>query len=168
MVNNTQNNNNITFDGLLAKKGGECIKILNELDFLISNASTVPFSSKVMVDAEEILQLIERFKEKFPNELEQSDMVIREVQGIVENAEQIADSIVVNAETRASQILNESKILREAQTRADYILAEAMQNKELIKQDVENYIFNLFNSAENGFRDAIVSIKQTKNSIKEM
>lgn len=166
-MSKSTNKTRVNLSDFKNKKGAECIKVLNEIDFLISNASTVPLTSKVMVDAEYLFSLAEKFRLSFPEELEQADMVINEIQEIAEEAENEAEKIINDAHMRAQSILNESRILKEAQGRASMLINEAMMVREQMQREAEEYVYSLFAEAEhklmdntNSVREAIASIKQ--------
>lgn len=157
----------LNLEDLKNKKAAESLKILNELEFVVSNASTVPLTSKVMIDAEYFYTLAERFRQSFPAEVEQADMVINEVQEIAREAEKEAERIISEAHMQAQSILNESRILKEAQGRAGMIINEAVMLRDQMQREAEEYVYNLFSEAEhklmdntNSVREAIASIKQ--------
>lgn len=159
--------NEFTLNNIKNKKGAESIQILNEIDFLITNASTLPLTSKVMVDAEYLFSLTEKFRQVFPKELEQAEMVIHEVQEIAEEAEAEAERIIANAHAQAQLILNESRILKEAQARASMLINEAMIGREQMKKEAEEYVYSLFAEAEHKLMDNAFAIKQAVTSIKK-
>lgn len=159
--------NEFTMDNVKGKKGAESIQILNEIDFLITNASTLPLTSKVMVDAEYLFSLTEKFRQVFPKELHEAEMVINEVQEIAHEAEAEAEKIIANAQAQAQAILNESRILKEAQARASLLINEAMIGREQMQREAEEYVYSLFAEAEHKLMDNAFAIKQAVNSIKQ-
>lgn len=158
--------NEFTLNTILNKKGAESIQILNEIEFLVTNASTLPLTSKVMVDAEYLFSLTEKFRKTFPTELEQAEMVIREVQDIVDDAEAKAELVIAQAEAQAQVILNESRILKEAQARASMLINEAMLGREQLQKEAEEYVHSLFADAENRLMENAQSVKQALYSMK--
>ena len=159
--------NGFAMNDVLNKKGAESIQILNEIDFLITNASTVPLTSKVVVDAEYLFSLTERFRKVFPAELEQAEMVINEIQDIVEVAEAKAEMVMSQAHSQAQAILNESRILKEAQARASIIINDAKMAKEQMQNEAESYVCNLFAEAEHKLMDNALAVKQAVSAIKQ-
>ena len=169
--------NEFTLNTILTKKGAESIQILNEIDFLITNASTIPLTSKVMVDAEYLFSLAEKFRKSLPADLEQSEIVINEVQDIVADAEAKAESIIVNseaqakfiisdAEAKAHMILNESRILQEAQERASCIINEALYTKNQMQKEAEGYVYSLFEEAEAKLLAGVGAVQEAVKSMR--
>lgn len=169
-MNNTNKipENEFTINNILNRKGAESIQILNEIDFLISNASTVPLTSKVMVDAEYLFSLTERFRQVFPKDLAQADMVINDVQNMVRDAEAMAKQVIANAEQQAQAILNESRILKEAQARASFIINEAMMGREQMQKEAEGYVYALFQDAENRLMNNALAVKEAFSSMRQL
>lgn len=168
-MNNNMNRieeNEFTLNTLLTKKGAESIQILNEIDFLVTHASTIPLTSKVMVDAETLFSLTEKFRQCFPKDLEQAEIVINEVQEIVADAEAKAEIILSDAEQKAHMILNESRIMREAQERASVIINDALYAKNQMQQEAENYVYSLFSEAEQNLLAGAGAIKSAVKSMR--
>ena len=53
----------------------EIYTFLDNLEELLESGAKVPFSSKVMVDAEELREIIEEMRLKIPDELKQAKWV---------------------------------------------------------------------------------------------
>lgn len=158
--------NEFTLNTILNKKGAESIQILNEIDFLITNASTVPFTAKVMVDAEYLFSLAEKFRKSFPTDLEQSEIVINEIQDIVADAEAKAELIIGDAEAKARMILSESRILREAQERASMIINDALYTRDQMQKEAEGYVYSLFEEAEAKLLAGAGAVKEAVKSMR--
>lgn len=158
--------NEFTLNTILNKKGAESIQILNEIDFLITNASTVPFTAKVMVDAEYLFSLAEKFRKSFPTDLEQSEIVINEIQDIVADAEAKAELIIADAEAKARMILSESRILREAQERASMIINDALYTRDQMQKEAEGYVYSLFEEAEAKLLAGAGAVKEAVKSMR--
>ena len=65
----------------------EIYTFLDNLEELLESGAKVPFSSKVMVDAEELREIIEEMRLKIPDELKQAKWVKEERQRIIADAE---------------------------------------------------------------------------------
>lgn len=176
MFANKQMSETNKLDTLLSKKGAKTIRFLKEMDVLISQSSNIPLTAKVAVDAENLINLMESFKETFPKDILDADMILSDVQDIVEQAELKAediisvaerksDEMIFNAQQQAENILNESRLLHEAQQRANAILADAEAVRLNIINEASGYVSQLFSSAENGLSVALESIRNSKNSL---
>lgn len=181
--------NRFTINELMSKRGKESLNILNEIEFFITNASTIPLTSKLILDAEYLFSLTEKFREIFPKEIEHAENVLYNVEEIASNAEEQASMIIEKAKAKAQDILNESRMLKEAQekanillkeaegkaerliidaeTKASELVTEATNLRDQIENEAEEYVYSLFNDAEEVLRLNASSIKNSMLSIRQ-
>ena len=87
----------------------EVMDRFEELECIISNASSIPFSHKSGIDKEEVLELINNIKASLPEELKQAHWVNQERHKIINDSKQEALEIVEQAKKEASgSILDKS------------------------------------------------------------
>ena len=66
------------------------LKLLEELEQVVDEGRSSPFSNKVQVDKDEIFEIIDEIKMKLPNEIKQSKWVIEERNKILVDAQKEA------------------------------------------------------------------------------
>ena len=81
------------------------LKLLEELEQVVDEGRSSPFSNKVQVDKDEIFEIIDEIKMKLPNEIKQSKWVIEERNKILVDAQKEADEMLKEAELRISKIV---------------------------------------------------------------
>ena len=81
----------------------EVMDRFEELECIISNASSIPFSHKSGIDKEEVLELINNIKASLPEELKQAHWVNK----IINDSKQEALEIVEQAKKEAERIKEE-------------------------------------------------------------
>ena len=72
----------------------EIFTLLETLEDMLEKSRAVPFSSKCIVDKEEILDIIKEVRLKLPEELKQAKWVKEERQRILVEAQNEADEII--------------------------------------------------------------------------
>ena len=72
----------------------EIFTLLETLEDLLENSKGLPFTSKSMVDKEEMLEIIKEIRIKLPDELKQAKWIKEERQRILVEAQKEADDIV--------------------------------------------------------------------------
>ena len=92
----------------------EIFTLLESLEDLIEKSKGLPFTTKGIVDKEEILDLIKEIRLKLPDELKQAKWVKEERQRILVEAQKEADGIVKEAENRIISMIDEHEITRKA------------------------------------------------------
>ena len=86
----------------------EVMDRFEELECIISNASSIPFSHKSGIDKEEVLELINNIKASLPEELKQAHWVNQERHKIINDSKQEALEIVEQAKKEAERIKEEN------------------------------------------------------------
>ena len=81
----------------------EVMDRFEELECIISNASSIPFSHKSGIDKEEVLELINNIKASLPEELKQAHWVNQERHKIINDSKQEALEIVEQAKKEAEK-----------------------------------------------------------------
>lgn len=90
----------------------EIFTLLESLEEILESGSKVPFSSKVMVDIDELRDILEDIRLKLPDELKQAKWVKEERQRIIEDAQKEADNIIQNAESKIVTMIDENAITK--------------------------------------------------------
>ena len=103
----------------------EIFTLLEELEDILENCKTVPFSGKSVVDKEEILEIIKEIRLKLPDELKQAKWIKEERQRILVEAQKEADDIVKEAENRIISMINENEITKKAYEKKAEIIETA-------------------------------------------
>lgn len=99
-------------------------QILELMDELLDSSSTVPFSNKKMVDAEQMHEYIDSIRLNIPTEIKKAKDVTRDRKNIMAETQKEADEIIKRAEERAKVLISEQEILKQA---AEYAKAQVQQ-----------------------------------------
>ena len=133
----------------------EIFTLLETLEDLLERGRNVPFSAKIIVDKEEMLDLIKEIRLKLPDELKQAKWVKEERQRILAESQKEADGIVKEAENRIIAMIDEHEITRKAYEKinglydkgilgsGDSIIAMSLINKCNSINNV-NFLFQYF------------------------
>lgn len=86
----------------------EMIELFEELESMIKNASSLPFSShKCSIEREDVLNIINDIKAVIPEEVTQAVWINRERQKIISQAKQDAEELILQAQREAERIQEE-------------------------------------------------------------
>ena len=98
----------------MAKK--TIVDYLDDLEIYVDTIKLAPLSpKKIYVDKEELMTMIQEVKLRLPGEMERSQKIVRNKDGILESAKVEAESIVSKAKTDAAAMVKESEIVKNAQ-----------------------------------------------------
>ncbi len=150
----------------------EIFTLLETLEDIIENAKAVPFTEKVIVDKNDILDLIKEIRLKLPDELKQAKWIKEERERIMAEAHKDADDIVKEAENRIISMIDEHEITRKAYDKKEEIVAQANEMHRTIVRDTNVYADELLANVEDTVKmleetlaNVEVTIKQTVETI---
>ena len=90
----------------------EILSILEALEDVIEKSVTMPFTSKSLVDKEELLELIKEIRLKLPDDIKQAKWVKEERQKILLEAQKEANNIIKDAENKIASLVDEHEITK--------------------------------------------------------
>src|SRR5580693_10435691 len=111
------------------------IDLVDQLEELVSTGRRVPFTSGVVVNEDEVLELIDRTRLGLPDELMQARHLLEDQRRVLVEAEQEAerllsraeaevDRIVAEAQARAAVMVNDHALVDQAREHAATLIAE--------------------------------------------
>ena len=144
----------------------ETFTILENIEDILEKSKGVPFSSKVLVDKEEILEQISDLRLKLPEELKQAKWVKEERQRILVEAQIEADDIVKEAENRIISMIDEHEITKKAYEKKAEIIETANEMSREISKGTKDYADNVLNGIEVALQEALKIIQNHRNELK--
>lgn len=141
-------------------------EILDEIDELLDNSTSVPFvQHKKIIDGERLRELVNDVRLNMNQELKEAKEIERESQRILSNAKASAEDIVRRAEDRAEQLVEHERIVGEARKKAIEILTNAQKDSKTIQQNAALSIAKMLNETENHYTKNLQNIKTVKARI---
>lgn len=147
--------------------------LLDRLEELVSLGKRVPFSTRVMVEEEEFLALVDQLRVAVPNEIKQAQRVIKERERIVGDAQDEAAEIVDQAHQEADRMVSQSALLAEAKQRGEEILRRAEEEQQRARGELDVFVLQQVQLVEDAvhrgiavFQDAADETLDTINELK--
>lgn len=144
----------------------EIFTLLETLEDLLERGRNVPFSAKIIVDKEEMLDLIKEIRLKLPDELKQAKWVKEERQRILAESQKEADGIVKEAENRIIAMIDEHEITRKAYEKKVEIIETANEMSREISKGTKEYADNVLAGIEVALEDALKVIRNNRKELK--
>lgn len=126
----------------------DIMEIIDMMEETINKASTVPLTSKIMLDKEELLDYIQEIRLVYPEQLKEAKWVKTERQRILDEAEERADSIRKSAEEMQEKLIDEHEITRQAYEKAEAIRDMSERDSREIKMDTDRYVDEMLGDVE--------------------
>ena len=141
-------------------------EILDEIDEVLDNATSVPFvQHKKIIDGERLRELVNDVRLNMPQELKEAKKIEGESQRILSAAKANAEDIIRRAEERAAQIVSKEAIVVEARKKAIDMITKAQNASKNIQQNAALSIAKMLNEAENHYTRNLQNIKTVKSRI---
>ena len=144
----------------------EIFTLLETLEDILEKSRNVPFSSKCIVDKEEVLDIIKEIRLKLPDELKQAKWVKEERQKILVQAQNEADEIIKEAENRIISMIDEHEITRKAYEQKAEIIETANEMSREISKGTKEYADNVLAGIEVALEDALKVIRNNRKELK--
>jgi len=127
---NANMSNNVT-PPQVEEMGFDLTGELDKLEDIILSGVRIPFISKTLLIEEILLNQLDLIRINLPDCVEQATQILQQRQKILTDAQNYAQKIVENAQRKASQLLDESRIVQQAES-------QAYQIRRQVQQDCEN------------------------------
>ena len=163
------------------------LELLDEIVEIVDTSSEVPLTGKILVDAEEILEIVKEIRVELPDEIQQAQWIKEERQKILEEARKEYEKIVADAKDQAAAMIDTNEITVQSKVRADEITRIAEANVKGLKMSTYDYIDNIlfgfqekmselnsvylnqmFTNIQKTFEDINMTIDENRSEIKNM
>lgn len=144
----------------------EIFTLLENLEELIENSSKVPFSSKVMVDKEELGEILEEIRLKLPDELKQAKRIKDERLNILNDAQKEADELLKEAENKIIQMVDEHVITKQAIMQKEEIIENANRVSKEISCGTRDYADAILEKVEDVLRETMQVVHNNRKELK--
>ena len=132
------------------------LELLDEIEEIVDTAAGFPLTGKIMVDAEEILEIVKEIRVELPDEIQQAQWIKDERQRILDEAKREYDTVIRDAQKQAEALIENDDITVKAKRRAEEIMSIAEANCKQLKMSTFDYVDSILYN----FQDKSTSIFQ--------
>ena len=133
---------------------------LDEIEDILDSSKAVPFSNKVSVDKNHVLDVISEIRLHLPSEIRQAQRIIDEHDKVINDAKQKAENIIKDAEADAKTLTNNHEIFKRANEQAAEFIEETKRNARDMRLSAMDYTDEMLEKSENMIREAMQNIEQ--------
>ena len=113
---------------------------LQQIAELIGQAKSMPLSSSVLVNREEIMELLEAAQAELPEEIKQARWVVKDREELITKARRDGEAVMQKAAAEQARLLSQEEVVRAAQAEAEAILGEAREQARQLRLEAEDYV----------------------------
>lgn len=142
--------------------------LLDELSILLEDSKPVGFgrnSSLRQVNIDAAFEIMDEIRDTFPAEFAQARQIVRERQGLLDDADAEAARMVEDARSQAMTIASEQEIVRISQQQADQIMADARENERQTRAGAEDYADEVFAHVEQSLDTLLNNVQRCRDRL---
>lgn len=139
--------------------------LLDRLEELVSGATKVPLTGKVLVDPDQVLAMLDEIRDVLPEEIRQAQRLSRERDEILREAREEAEAMVRDAKVYVAQLTDETAIAKEAQAKAEDILDQAKRVAKEIRLGARDYADELLAKVEGNLEKTLNTIRRSRDEL---
>lgn len=116
------------------------LELLEEIEDIVDTAPGLPLTGKIMVDANELLEIVREIRLSLPDDVQQAKWVKDEKERILGEAKSEYEKIIVEAKKQADYLVETDDITLRAQKMAENIQANAEDYARVLKMRTYDYV----------------------------
>jgi len=113
---------------------------LEQLEELIREAKSMPLSSSVLVNRDEVLEMIGEIKEAMPEEIKQARWIVRDREELLTKARNEGERIVEQANEEQLRMARKEETVARATAEADRVVSEGEERARVMRSEAEYYV----------------------------
>ena len=121
----------------------DILYLLDQLEEVLSSGSRLPFTSRTLVDEQEILDILDQIRVSIPEEVKSARRVAQERDQLLADARAEAERMLREADQRVAGRLTEHALVRAAEERSAEIEERALRSAEQVRQEAEQYAYRV-------------------------
>jgi prophage DNA circulation protein len=122
--------------------------LIDELEDALAEGRRVPFSGRLMVDEERILDIIDRMRVSVPEELKHARRIIQE-----------RDRLLADAQERVQQVLHEQGLLVAVEEERQHLLDHAEQEAAQVRAGADEYARQVLEDLDERLEQLLTSVR---------
>lgn len=163
------------------------LELLEEIEEIVDTASGFPLTGKIMVDAQELLEIVREIRMELPDEIQQAQWIKNERERIIAEAKKEYEAVIADAKRQAEALIENDDITVKAKLRADELMRVTEETAKQLKMSTYDYVdsilfnfqekmeqlnalyFNdMFGTIEKTFTDINATLSNNRDEIKDM
>ena len=146
----------------------DILDLLGKIEDVIEDANKLPLSSKVVIEKEEILDIINDIRLKLPEEISRAAWVANERQRILSEAKIESEELIEKVRNQQKNLIEEHEITRLAKQQAEEILREAETRSQEIKSGTVKYSDDILQKLQDNILHINNIIEDNRSALKNM
>ncbi len=141
--------------------------LLDELEDEIKSAKRVPLTAKSLIDADYVLEKLDRIRAVLPEEIKTAIKIIDERDRIFEDARRESKYILDDTRFQAAKMISDDEITRNATQLAEEMINKSKAVSQEIREGANQYAMELLTYVEKVLNESLKSVEQGLRELSE-
>ena len=142
-------------------------RVIDKLETYVREGTWLPFGMRVLSE-ERLIEYIEKMRSTLPEEVGRAKVIATNKDRVIREAQERAQSIVDEATSAHSQLVDQSEILRQARATAEVVLREAEEKAQRVRHGADHYAAQVLAELENRLSSALGSVRKGQDTLNRM
>jgi vacuolar-type H+-ATPase subunit H len=138
----------------------DVMRLIDHLESLATSGTRVPMMSRVIIDEQEFLDLVDQIRVAYPEELRQARKLSQDRERLLNQAQVEADKILVSARDQVASLVSTNDVVVAANQEAEEILASARAHAEEIQNEADAYAIDVLARLEGELQRIIAQARK--------
>ena len=117
--------------------------LIDRLEELLDRSTRIPATSRVIIDEDEYLRLIDQMRISVPQEIKSARAIENDRDSIIASAQAQAEAMIQADREKADALSAEHEVTARAEIRAEQILADARARAESVTAAADEYVLDV-------------------------
>ena len=145
----------------------DILHLVDRLEELFNDSSSLPLTNKIVIDEEKLLDLIDQMRLAIPDEIKKAQSIINQKERIIAQSHEEANRTVSLSREQSEKLVSKDVIVQEAKIIAEDIIKRARDETELIKKEADQYAVDSLDHLEIELSKILTQVRNGMMTLKE-
>ena len=113
---------------------------LEQLEDIVREAKSMPLSSSVLINKDEVLELVQQMQDDLPDEIKQARWIVKDREDLLAKARAEGDKLIEHAREEQLRMARKEEVVERAREEAERLLTEADDQTSTMRSEAEDYV----------------------------
>jgi len=140
----------------------DILHLVDRLEELFNESRLIPLTHNVIVDEDRMLEIIDQMRISIPEEVKKAQQILAQRDRVLAQSQEEANRTISLAKKKGEEFVSRDAIVEAAQSRAEQIIDQSRADTEAVRRDADDYIIETLGSLE---AELTRLISQARNGI---
>jgi len=145
----------------------DILHLVDRLEELFNESSSLPLTKKVVVDEDKMLDLIDQMRLAIPDEIKKAQSINNQKERIIAQSHEEANRTISLAKEQSEILVSKDAIVQEAKIIAEDIIKRASNETELIKKEADQYAIDSLDHLEIELSKILTQVRNGMMSLQD-